>query len=335
MIQLLRGCVAAARFARLLSREELEVVGAWVSRETGLRGPVPGSTLHRVVRSVDPEALEDVVRRYARTRIPLARAIAADGKRIRGADGDGHHGTVALTGHASGAPFALPDLDGGGGELAATRDLPERTDVRGKVVTFDALHTTRGTARPVTRHCGADHVLNVRGTAPETFAAPVGIYRERDATGRFAEDPDRAHGRIEWRSVDVMTPLPRMASHPGVSQIARVTRHRETVKTGEASTGTAYLITSLDADRASPERLPALDRGHWCVENMNHRQRDCAFGGDACQTRTGNGPANRPGPNNLALAVILTGRTGGESLADTRRRRLLDRAAAIQALTAA
>ncbi len=242
---------------------------------------------------------------------------------------------MALAGHASGAPFALTDLDGGGGGPAATRDLPERTGVRGKAVTPGALHTTRGTARPVTRRGGADHVLNVRGNAPETFAAPGGIDRERDATGRFARDPDRARGRTGWRSVGVMTPLPRMVSHPGVSRIARVTRHRETVKTGEASAGTACLITSLDADRASPEELPAPDRGHRCVENLNHRQRDRAFGGDACQTRNGNGPANRASPSSIAPAVILTGRTGGESLADARRRLQLDRAGAIKALTAA
>ncbi len=203
------------------------------------------------------------------------------------------------------------------------------------MVTPGALHTTRKTARPVTRRCGADHVLTVRGNAPETFAAPGGIDRERDATGRFARDPGRARGRTGWRSVGVMTPLPRMVSHPGVRRIARVTRHRETVKTGEASAGTAYLITSPGAEKASPEGLLAPDRGHWAVENINHRQRDRAFGGDACQTRTGNGPANRASLNNPAPAVILPSRRGAGSLADTRRRLQLDRAGAIKALTAA
>ncbi len=51
---------------------------------TELREPPSGATLHRVVRSIDPEALEDVLGRG------LARALAADGKRIRG----GHHETV-------------------------------------------------------------------------------------------------------------------------------------------------------------------------------------------------------------------------------------------------
>ncbi len=106
----MKGCLAAAQFARALSQEELEAVGAWRNPKTGLREPVSKSTIHRVVQSVDPEALEDVVGRWSRPRLPLARALAADGKRIRGdsRNGDGHHETVALVDHATGAPFALP-----------------------------------------------------------------------------------------------------------------------------------------------------------------------------------------------------------------------------------
>ncbi len=75
----------------------------------------------------------------SRPRLHIARALAADGKRIRGANrnGDGHHETVAL--HESGAPFALLNFDGG--ELAAMHDLLERSDIGGKVITLDALHT--------------------------------------------------------------------------------------------------------------------------------------------------------------------------------------------------
>ena len=103
----MKGCLAAAQFAHSLSQEELEAVGAWTNRRTGLREPVSKSTLHQIVQSVDPEALEDVVGRWSR--LPVARALAADGKRIRGANrnGDGHHETVALVDHESGAPFAL------------------------------------------------------------------------------------------------------------------------------------------------------------------------------------------------------------------------------------
>ncbi len=335
----MKGCLAAAQFARSLSQAELEAVGAWTNPKTGRREPVSKSTIHRVVQSVDPEALEDVVARWSRPRLPLARALAADGKRIRGANrnGEDHHETVALVDHASGAPFALLNFGDKGGELAAMHDLLERSDICAKVITLDALHTTRKTAKLITER--ADYVFTVKSNAPETFGILDRIDWERDAAGHFEEDVEKAHGRLEQRSIRVMTPLKGTINYPGVSQVARVTRYREPLKKhagaqdGKDHVETAYLITSLDARAASPADLLRLNRGHWAVENLNHRQRDCVFGEDACLTRTGHGPANRASLNTIALAVIFANRREAESLAETRRRLQLNRSEAVAALT--
>ena len=62
----MKGCLATAEFARSLSQAELAAVGAWKSkRRRGSREPVSKSTIHRVIQSVDPEALEQVVGRYS------------------------------------------------------------------------------------------------------------------------------------------------------------------------------------------------------------------------------------------------------------------------------
>ena len=189
------------------------------------------------------------------------------------------------------------------------------------------------------QRCGADYVFTVKGNAQETFGTLGSICWERDATGRFEEPFSKAHGRIEQRTIDVMTPLKGAINYPGVSQIARITRYREVLKTDVAGadeedrTTTAYLITSLDADRASPEELLRLNRRHWSVENLNHRVRDCVHGEDACLTRTGHGPANRASPGTIALALIFVNRRQAESLAATRRRLQLNRSQAIFALT--
>ena len=229
------------------------------------------------------------------------------------------------------------DFGDDGGGPAATHDLLERSDVRGRVITLDALTAVRNTAKLITGRCGADYVFSVKGNAPETFGILDGIDWERDATGRFAEDLEKARGRLEQRSISVLTPLKRLINYPGVSQIARITRYREPLKkdgdAGKDCTETVCLITSLDAGAASPEELLKLNRGHWSVENLNHRQRDCVFGEDACLTRTGNGPANRASLNSIALAVVFASRREAESLAETRRRLQLNRSEAIAALT--
>ncbi len=142
----------------------------------------------------------------------------------------------------SGAPFALLNFDDEGGEIAATHDLLESTDVRGRVITLDALYTTRKTARTVTERCGADYVLTVKGS-PGTLGVLRTIDWERDATGSFAEDLDKVHGRLERRSISVLTPPKGLVNYPGVSQIARVIRYREPLKKGPEDAGKDHTET--------------------------------------------------------------------------------------------
>ena len=60
---------------------------------------------------------------------------------------------------------------------------------------------------------------------------------------------------------------------PGIAMILRI--DAEVTKAGVlVRRETRYMITSLDSDRVSPERLMALVRGHWSVENGLHFLKD-------------------------------------------------------------
>ena len=85
-----------------------------------------------------------------------------------------------------------------------------------------------------------------------------------------------------------------------------VNPEREHAKSGKSSIEHAYGITSLSHAEASPERLLSLNRGHWAIENKNHRRSDTAFREDACLMRTGHGPRNNADLSDLALAIILS-----------------------------
>jgi len=65
-----------------------------------------------------------------------------------------------------------------------------------------------------------------------------------------------------------------------------------------------YLITSLSPQKASPQRLLALNRGHWEIENRLHWVRDVVFGEDLSQIRTGAGPRVMATLRNLAISLI-------------------------------
>jgi len=51
-----------------------------------------------------------------------------------------------------------------------------------------------------------------------------------------------------------------------------------------------YLIGSQGRAQASPEQLPALNRGHWGLENRLHHVRDMADDAERCHARKGNSP---------------------------------------------
>ena len=65
-----------------------------------------------------------------------------------------------------------------------------------------------------------------------------------------------------------------------------------------------YLITSLAAEEANPERLLALNRGHWEIENRLHWVRDVTFAEDHSQIRTGSGPRMMALLRNLAISLV-------------------------------
>ena len=62
--------------------------------------------------------------------------------------------------------------------------------------------------------------------------------------------------------------------------------------------------------KASPQRLLALNRGHWEIENRLHWVRDVVFGEDLSQIRTGAGPRVMASLRNLAISLIRLHRKG-------------------------
>jgi len=64
----------------------------------------------------------------------------------------------------------------------------------------------------------------------------------------------------------------------------------------------AYGITSLSPQKASPQRLLQLNRGHWGIENGLHYVRDVQE--DICQIRTKSAPRMMATLRNLAIGIF-------------------------------
>ncbi|MGA8159115.1 MAG: ISAs1 family transposase, partial [Rhodoplanes sp.] len=166
---------------------------------------------------------------------------------------------------------------------------------KGKIVTGDAIFCQKSIAAKIVER-GGDYVFPVkdnqktlRQDIETAFNEPV------FPLCSWNSGVEKAHGRIEWRAIDV---LPTEAAGiqgegPTVRQICRVIRSRQVKKNGEwqkPQHEVVYLVSSLPA-AASPQALLGVNRDHWRIEIM-HRNKDVILGEDGYTNRCDNAPRN-------------------------------------------
>ena len=137
---------------------------------------------------------------------------------------------------------------------------------------------------------------------------------------------EKGHGRIETRRIAVSDEIVPYLAWPGLAQVARLERRR-TIR-GKQTVEIVYLVTSLPPSQAGPERLLALSRDHWAIENKLHYVRDVTFQEDRCRVRAG--ARSLAALRNLAIALI---RRAGLSIPEARENFREDRAEAIRIVT--
>ncbi len=128
---------------------------------------------------------------------------------------------------------------------------------------------------------------------------------------------DKEHGRIETRTLSVLTLHPGQVAFPFASQIFSIERTITDISSNTTTKETAFGITSLTDAQAGPDRILALNRGHWIIENGVHYVRDVTMSEDRSRIRTKNGPRAMAILRNLTLNVLR--RAGVLNIAKTLR----------------
>ncbi len=85
---------------------------------------------------------------------------------------------------------------------------------------------------------------------------------------------------MERRQVRVSSELAEYSAFPGLKQVAELKKRVVFLKTGDVEENTEYILSSLSAELAGPDRLLTLMRGHWGIENRLFHVKDDAFGED-------------------------------------------------------
>ncbi len=283
-------------------------------------------TFGRLLRLIRPEQFEAVLVDLAR-RVTAGSAghVAIDGKAVRGS-ADARRGVRALhLLHAFATDVGLcigqVAVDGKSNEITALPELLRLLDLRGRDVTMDALHTQRASAK-LLHEAGAHYVMALKGNQPTLLDDVRTVLGDPLVPVLEHQETSVGHGRVETRAARVCTDIAGLAHHcwPGLAAIGCVDRTRTCKRTGAATTESQlYLL----GHACTPERLLALSRGHWAVENNLHWVLDVTMGEDASLVRRDHGPRNRATLKRVALnaARIVTGKN---SIRHTMRDAVLD-----------
>ncbi len=194
-------------------------------------------------------------------------------------------------------------------ELTVAPALIARITWPGRVLTGDALFCQRHLCGQVLE-AGGDYLLLVKENQPTLYAdiellfdppadsAPLPLLDRRETSTR-----DRGHGRSEEvRTLVASTDLSGYLDWPGLAQVFRLERTWR--ERGAAKRVVHYGITSLSPQTGPPQRLLALKRGHWRIENTLHYVKDVVLGEDRSLIHCGQGPTIMALPREAALTLL-------------------------------
>jgi predicted transposase YbfD/YdcC len=276
----------------------------WLSTFLALPRGIPSvETFRRVFARIDPAAFERcfIAWSSALAEVSGDRFIAIDGKTLRRSfqhawDKQGLH-LVSAWCEQNQLVLGQIATDQKSNEITAIPKLLEMLNLKGAIVTIDAMGCQREIARKVVEGQG-DYVLAVKDNQPTLHAkvkllldeAILGTFQ--DMHGDYFEQTNGGHGRIETRRIwvtDEVQHLKDIGEWTGLASVAAVECVRQVIG-GATTTERRYFISSLKGCDA--QQMAEAVRAHWGVENKLHWRLDMSFREDESRIRKGHGAEN-------------------------------------------
>jgi predicted transposase YbfD/YdcC len=327
--------------AKLAGQDRVYGISQWVKhRQQRLaeafhlatpRAPSPQTYSRLLGRVIAIEEFEQAVQEYFASPPHAGRSvtIAIDGKTLRGTIRAGQsHGRHLLAAYLPQEGWVLlqVEVEHKGNEILAAPHLLNSLDLRDKTITGDAMLAQRELSIQIVQ-AGGDYVWTVKENQPQllqdiqTLFAPEPVVKGFSPAAhddfRSAQTTDKAHGRLEQRTLTASRALHGYVDWPYAEQVFQLERRVQRMADGTTTVDVAYGVTSLTATEASPARLLDLVRQHWQIENGLHYRRDETLREDWCHRRVGEAPRAMALLNNLVVGLVL--RQGKRNLPEARR----------------
>jgi predicted transposase YbfD/YdcC len=283
-------------------------------------------TFRRFFRAIDPQKFQTKFMEWVQSlEIKTGNVIAIDGKTSKRSYGSDKRPFHLISAFASEARIVLcqKKVDTKTNEITAIPELIEWLDLRGSIITIDAVGCQKNIASKIIEQHG-NYVLALKGNQSDLHNEIINYFDQAKEHGSEGEDyelhisKDRGHGREETRKILISNNvnfLPQKKEWKELKSIVCVTEERKTGN--KISKEDRYFISSL---YVTPQRMGEIIRSHWAIENSLHWVLDMTFGDDQSRIRMGNGPENMAIVKHSALNMIRSYKSKRESIVGLRKK---------------
>lgn len=287
----------------------------------------------RVLASLQPDAFQacfanwlESLRDAAAEATGIDQAVyAIDGKTLRRSHdkrkGLGALHSVSAWASEFGLSLGQVATDEKSNEITAIPELLKLFDIRGAIITIDAMGTQRAIATQIVEG-GGDYVLALKANQESLHQAVIGFVDEQMETdfancgARRHTTQETGHGREETRHYIQMpapTTLPGFDRWKGLLTIGAAILF--CIRDGKETVDIRYYISSLPM---SVKRFAHAVRAHWGIENTCHWSLDVTYREDESRIRDKHLRENFAWLNRFTLS-LLKQHPGKQSLVMKRR----------------
>lgn len=284
--------------------------GPWCWFRRRIRVPSK-SAIGRALTTIDAEKLDELAGQWLRKYTPKSSdglmLLSLDGKVLRGVRTP-EGGNVTLFSamlQTAGVTVAQVEVPADTTETTQVETLlePVKPDCDQRtIVTMDAAHTQRDTARHLAEKRGFDYVMTVKNNQPqlrkEVFDRTVDLTKQTPQH----QVEEQGHGRIRRWSTWVTSA--EGIDFPRAQQAALIKREEFTLARERVSKEIALILTSQAPDDATAADIHEQVRGHWSIENKSHYIRDTVFHEDAHITYSKDGSRTMSSLRNIAIGML-------------------------------
>ncbi len=291
----------------------------WFETFLELPNGIPShDTFGRVFSLISPTQFQACFRNWIQAVVQSFdnQIIALDGKTVRRSSdaGLGKRAIHMVSAWASQNRVVLGQIktDEKSNEITAIPELLKVLDVKGCIVTIDAMGCQKEIAKQIVKQEG-DYVLALKGNQGNLLKDVEHFFTEADKNSYvgipidYYETKDVNHGRIEFRrhwTTDKTDEIDKKETWEGLNIIGMVESERH-VK-GEITIEHRYYISSIENDAKC---FAEAVRAHWGIENSVHWVLDMAFREDESRVRKKYAPENLSVVRHIALNLLRQEKT--------------------------